>query len=67
MTNVDLALNIRCGLFASRDTINEAMIYAVDVLSKKNNSSAENLTALYVVLNTISKTILENEKITENV
>jgi hypothetical protein len=56
--NVELAQRLRCNLFANRDTVDEALGYAYEVL--KNNPSG--LTALYVVLNTVCNQIEANEK-----
>ncbi|MFY8211695.1 MAG: hypothetical protein ACOVLB_03350 [Candidatus Nanopelagicus sp.] len=56
--NIKLAQRLRCDVFASRDTVDEAFAYAYEVL--KNNPAG--LTALYVVLNTVCNEIVENEK-----
>jgi hypothetical protein len=58
MTKEKLAAKIRCGLFADRDTLDEALEVAHDIM--KGNPAA--MTALYVVLNTVSKEILKLEQ-----
>lgn len=58
MTKEKLAANIRCGLFADRDTLEEALEYAHGIM--KGNPAA--MTALYVVLNTVAKEILKIEQ-----
>lgn len=55
--NTELAQRLRCDMFASRDTVDEAFAYAYSVL--KNDPAG--LTALYVVLNTICNEIEANE------
>jgi hypothetical protein len=56
--NMELVEEIRCSLFADRDTVDQALEYAVMVL--KSNPGA--LTALYVVLNTVANQIERNEQ-----
>lgn len=56
--NTELAKRLRCNIFANRDTVDEALGYAYEVL--KNNPTG--LTALYVVLNTVCNEIEANEK-----
>ena len=56
--NMELVREIRCNLFATRDTVDEALEYALMVL--KSNPGA--LTALYVVLNTVANQIERNEQ-----
>jgi hypothetical protein len=56
--NMELVKDIRCNLFASRDTVDEALEYAMMML--KSNPGA--LTALYVVLNTVANQIERNEQ-----
>jgi hypothetical protein len=56
--NTELAKRLRCDMFASRDTVDEAFEYAYSVL--KVNPAG--LTALYVVLNTVCNEIEANEK-----
>ena len=60
MTKENLAQYIRCGIFADRQSLSKALEYALDVM--KDNPAA--ITAMYVVLNTLSKEILniENEE-----
>ena len=55
--NHKLAQEIRCNLFASRDTVPEALDYAITVLARDPVA----LTALYVVLNTVANQIMRNE------
>lgn len=56
MTNEDLIYSLRCGMFASRDSINEAYDYALELLGK----NAQTLTALHVLMNAIADQIEEN-------
>ena len=56
--NTELANRLRCNVFASRDTVDEALGYAYEVLK----SNPAGLTALYVVLNTLCDAIEANEK-----
>ena len=56
--NTELAKRLRCNIFANRDTVDEALGYAYEVL--KNNPAG--LTALYVVLNTVCDEIEANEE-----
>lgn len=56
--NAELAKRLRCNIFANRDTVDEALAYAYEVL--KNDPTG--LTALYVVLNTVCNEIEANEK-----
>jgi hypothetical protein len=53
LTNKELARRIRCNLFAKRDTLDEALEYAMEV--NKDNPAA--MTALMVVLNTLADNI----------
>lgn len=52
-TSQELARKIRCNLFAKRDTLDEALEYAMEV--NKGNPAA--MTALMVVLNTLADNI----------
>ena len=52
-TTKELAQKIRCNLFAKRDTLDEALEYAMEV--NKGNPAA--MTALMVVLNTLADNI----------
>jgi len=52
-TNKELARKIRCNLFAKRDTLDQALEYAMEV--NKGNPAA--MTALMVVLNTLADNI----------
>jgi hypothetical protein len=60
MTNVELAKSISSNLFADRDTVKEAIDYAMDIAIASNNPPAV-ITAIMVVANTIAKEILKNE------
>jgi len=63
MTNVELANSIRNGLFADRDSVSEAWEYAFEVLNSlpaKNRVAAT--TAMMVLINTIAKEIIKNER-----
>ena len=55
LTAEQLAKKISCGLFADRDTLEEAFADAFSIL--KNNPAG--MTALYVVLNTVAKEIVK--------
>jgi len=53
-----LAASIRVRMFAKRDTIDEALNYAIEVFDRVNNDDrAAVYTALHVVLNTIADKI----------
>jgi hypothetical protein len=56
--NMELVKEIRCNLFATRDTVDEALEYAMMVMSRDPGM----LTALYVVLNTVANQIERNEQ-----
>lgn len=61
--NLELAKAIRHGLFADRATVKDAFDYAFDVIdSMRGANKVVATTALYVVLNTLSKEIEKNEK-----
>ena len=61
--NVELAKAIRHGLFADRATLKEAFDYATEVIQRLPSSEQIAVTtALYVVLNTLSKEIIANEE-----
>ena len=59
LTATQLAKKISCGLFADRDTLEEAFTDAFSIL--KNNNAG--LTALYIVLNTVAKEITKLEEV----
>ena len=60
--NLELAKAIRHKLFAERKTVKEAWDYAFDVLNSLRESDRMAATAaMMVLLNTISKQIIENE------
>ena len=62
--NVELATAIRHGLFADRETLKEAFDYAQEVINRLPSSEQIAVTtALYVVLNTLSKEIIANEEL----
>ena len=58
MTKQQLVQSLRAGMFADRDSIDEAVIYAMDLLGK----DLKVMTAIYVLLNTVANEI---EKIGE--
>jgi hypothetical protein len=63
MTNIELAKTIRHGLFADRETIKEAWDYAFEMINTlKDGDKMVATTALMVLMNTISKEILQNEE-----
>lgn len=53
MKTEDLIYSLRCGFFASRESINEAYEYALDVLGR----NAQTLTAVHVLMNAIADQI----------
>ena len=55
-----LAASIRHGMFASRDTVDEALNYAVETIQRLtvNDDRAAMYTALHVVMNTIADKIM---------
>jgi len=62
--NVELAKAIRHGLFADRATLKEAFDYATEVIQRLPSSEQIAVTtAMYVVLNTLSKEIIANEEL----
>jgi hypothetical protein len=61
MTNTELANSIRCGLFAERENLKEAMDYAFRVFrSLDKGGEIAATTALFVVLNTLSNEMLKD-------
>jgi hypothetical protein len=62
MTNLELAKSIKIGFFADRPSLEEAFDYANMVIG--DNPAAT--TALWVVLNTVSRIITENESVKES-
>jgi hypothetical protein len=55
-----LAASIRHGMFASRDTVDEALNYAVETIERLyNDDRAAMYTALHVVLNTVANKIMD--------
>lgn len=65
MTNEQLAKSIRHGLFADRETVKEAMDYALRVFRALGPNEIAATTALFVVLNTVSNEMLKNTTVTE--
>ena len=61
LTTAELTKKIRCNLFAKRDTLDEAMSYAMQIL--KNDPAG--VTALMVVLNTLANAIDVAETLNE--
>ena len=61
LTTRELTKKIRCNLFAKRDSLDEAMAYAMQIL--KNDPAG--VTALMVVLNTLADAIDVAETLNE--
>ena len=55
MSKEDLIGSLRCGLFASRPSIEEAYDYALDVLGR----DVQAMTAIHVLMNAIADQIEE--------
>lgn len=53
MSKEDLIYSLRCGMFADRESINEAYEYALELLGH----NAQTLTALHVLMNTIANEV----------
>ena len=63
MSNIELAKAMRHNLFADRETVKEAWDYAFEVInSLRESDRAAAMTAMMVLMNTISKEILKNEE-----
>lgn len=63
MTNVELANAIRHNLFADRKSVKAAWDYAFEVINSINSKDrAAAMTAVMVLMNTISNEILKNEE-----
>lgn len=60
MTPKDLARQIRHGLYAERDTLEEAWDYVEMIANGCGDNAGPVYTAVQVMLNTISKIILED-------
>lgn len=60
--NIQLAKSIRNGMVAERETFDQAMEYAYSVARASDDRVAV-LTAVQVVLNTVSRLMLENEQV----
>lgn len=60
--NLELAKSIRHGLFADRETLGEAFDYAFAVFKTLGKNEIAATTAMFVVLNTLSKEIQKNEE-----
>lgn len=61
----ELAKSLKNGMFADRDTIGEAMEYALNVAKGCGGNSAAVLTAVQVVVNTIAKEIEKADRTDE--
>ena len=61
LTTAELTKALRCNLFAKRDSLDEAMEYAMSIL--KNDPAG--VTALMVVLNTVADAIEVAETLNE--
>lgn len=63
MTNLELAKYMQHKLFADRETVKEAWDYAFETMGRlPHRDQPAAITALMVLMNTISKQIIENEK-----
>jgi hypothetical protein len=62
MTNIEFAKKIKQDIFATKESYGEAIEYAWSVAKGCNNPAAV-ITAVQVVVNTIAKQMLENEKV----
>lgn len=62
MTNLELAKSLKHGMFASRDTIDEAFEYAYSIARASDNTAAV-MTAVQVVVNTIAEQMIKNEEL----
>ena len=60
--NIQLAKSIRNSMVADRETFDQAMEYAYSIARASDDRVAV-LTAVQVVLNTVSKLMLENEQV----
>lgn len=56
---VDLAKALKCGLFGSRDNIDQAYQYCLDI-AKSSDSNAAVITAVHVLMNTIAAKLEES-------
>lgn len=63
MTNIELAKGIQHGMFASRDTIEEAWDYVDHIARACGKDRAAVITAVQVMLNTVAEHILKNENV----
>ena len=61
MTNLELAKSLKHGMFASRDTIDEAYEYAY-MIARASDSTIDVMTAIQVVVNTIANQMIKNEE-----
>ena len=61
MKTIELAKSLQNGMFADRETIQEAYDYAI-ALGKSRGCSPEMITAIQVVVNTIMNKIIEIEE-----
>lgn len=63
MTNAELAQSIRHDLFADRSTVRQAWDYAFEVMDRlRDDDKVAAMTAMMVLMNTISNQILDNER-----
>jgi hypothetical protein len=63
MTNAELAQSIRHDLFADRSTVKQAWDYAFEVINRlRDDDKVAAMTAMMVLMNTISNQILDNER-----
>ena len=63
MTNAELAQSIRHDLFANRSTVKQAWDYAFEVMDRlRDDDKVAAMTAMMVLMNTISNQILDNER-----
>ena len=63
MTNAELAQSIRHDLFADRSTVKQAWDYAFEVMDRlRDDDKVAAMTAMMVLMNTISNQILANER-----
>jgi Fe-S cluster assembly iron-binding protein IscA len=63
MTNAELAQSIRHDLFADRSTVKQAWDYAFEVMDRlRDDDKVAAMTAMMVLMNTISNQILDNER-----
>lgn len=59
MNKEDLIYSLRCGMFASRESIDEAYEYALDMLGR----NPQTLTAIHVLMNAIADQIEDQDNV----